>query len=93
MSFFGAKLFGFSGTEQGDEGSNESKKNDSLAHLDTIERLCDRLQSSVLIEDRRDSLKELKSLSAKHKLDVGTQAMHVLIEVIKSNKYEIKFLF
>ena len=53
-----------------------------------IERLCDRLQSSLLIEDRRDSLKTIKSLSKKFKLDVGTQAMHVLIEVLKQNKMD-----
>jgi hypothetical protein len=86
MSFFGARLFGFSGTETNDEDINETKKSNLMAHLETIERLCDRLQSSLLIEDRRESLKELKALSTKHKLDVGTQAMHVLTEVIKSNK-------
>jgi hypothetical protein len=51
-----------------------------------IERLCDRVQSSLLIEDRRDSLKEIKSLSKKYKLEVGTLAMPVLIEVLKQNK-------
>ena len=46
------------------------------------------MQSSLLIEDRRDSLKTIKSLSKKFKLDVGTQAMHVLIEVLKQNKMD-----
>jgi hypothetical protein len=86
MSFFGARLFGFSGTDNSENGVSDLKKNDPNGHIDTIERLCDRLQSSLLIEDRRESLKELKSLSTKHKLNVGTQAMHMLIEVIKANK-------
>lgn len=87
MSFFGARLFGFSGTENSENGGvGDLKQNDPNGHIDTIERLCDRLQSSLLIEDRRESLKELKSLSTKHKLNVGTQAMHMLIEVIKTNK-------
>ena len=46
-----------------------------------IERLCERLNSSLLIEDRRESLKEIKTLSKKYKLETGTQAMPVLVEL------------
>ena len=84
MSFFGAKLFGFSGASAEDEANKIKKR--SMIHLETIERLCDRLQSSLLIEDRHESLKELKTLSEKYKLDVGSQAIHILIDVLKANK-------
>lgn len=52
-----------------------------------IERLCERVQSSLLVEDRKDSLASIKSLSKKYKLEVGTQAMPILIDVLKQNRY------
>ncbi|RNA34011.1 General vesicular transport factor p115-like protein, partial [Brachionus plicatilis] len=75
------KLFGY-GTSK---SSADSDGPSSLTGVETIERLCDRLQSSLLIEDRHDALKTIKSLSKKYKLEVGTQAMHVLIDVIRQN--------
>ena len=92
MSFFGSKLFGLAGGGNNANGadmsssSNPNNGSSSISNAETIERLCDRVQSSLLIEDRRDSLKEIKLLSTKFKLDVGTQAMHVLIDVLKVNK-------
>ena len=89
-SFFGSKLFGSSSnttntnSHTNDTTSNH-KTNSTLSNCETIERLCDRIHTSSLIEDRRDSLKQIKLLSTKFKLDVGTQAMHVLIDVIKTN--------
>jgi len=58
---------------------------------ETVERLCDRVQSSTLLEDRRDAVRALKSLSKKFRLEVGTQAMDILIQVLKtdSNDTEI----
>lgn len=40
------------------------------------------MQSASLIEDRRNALIEIKSLSKKFKLEVGTHAMPTLIEVL-----------
>jgi len=60
MSFFGARLFGFSGTETNDEDINETKKSNLMAHLETIERLCDRLQSSLSSKIVVNRLKNLK---------------------------------
>lgn len=78
MSFY--KLFG------GISGSTESAANNleasSISGAETIERLCDRVQSASLIEDRRDALIEIKSLSKKYKLEVGTHAMPILIDVL-----------
>jgi hypothetical protein len=87
-SFFGSKLFGNSKLLDNDNGSSTKAISSTLSNCETIERLCDRIHTSSLIEDRRDSLKQIKLLSTKFKLDVGTQAMHVLIDVIKSNKYK-----
>ena len=86
-SFFGSKLFGNSKLLDNDSGSNTKAISSTLSNCETIERLCDRIHNAP-IEDRRDSLKQIKHLSTKFKLDVGTQAMHVLIDVIKSNKYK-----
>jgi hypothetical protein len=87
MSFFGSKLFGLSGN--GASGASSSGSSSSLSTIsgaETIERLCDRVQSSLLIEDRHESLRAIKSLSKKYKLEVGTQAMPVLIDVLQQNK-------
>lgn len=40
------------------------------------------MQSASLIEDRRDALVEIRSLSKKYKLEVGTHAMPILIDVL-----------
>ena len=87
MSFFGSKLFGLSGNGvAGAPGATPSSFSSSISGAETIERLCDRVQSSLLIEDRHESLRSIKSLSKKYKLEVGTQAMPVLIDVLKNNK-------
>jgi hypothetical protein len=86
MSFFGGKLFGLGGGAASDTYGSQSNTISSISVAETIERLCDRVQSSLLIEDRHESLKEIKSLSKKFKLEVGTQAMPVLIDVLKQNK-------
>jgi hypothetical protein len=89
MSFFGRKLlFGASTSSEslGFSSSNPKTANSTISNIETIDCLCDRINSSTLIEDRRDSLRQIKHLSTKFKLDVGTQAMHVLIDTLKSNK-------
>ena len=46
------------------------------------------MQSASLLEDRRESLKTIKSLSNKYRLEVGTQAMPVLIDVLDKNRVD-----
>lgn len=53
---------------------------------ETVERLCDRVQSSTLLDDRRDAVRALKSLSKKFRLEVGTQALDILINVIQADR-------
>lgn len=59
---------------------------------DTIERLCDRVQSSTLLEDRRDAVRALKSLSKKYALEVGTQAMDILIKVLETDRSDAEII-
>ncbi|XP_071829956.1 general vesicular transport factor p115-like isoform X2 [Apostichopus japonicus] len=52
---------------------------------DTIGKLCDRVKSSTLLDDRRDAVRALKALSKKFRLEVGTQAMDLLIHVLQTD--------
>ncbi|NXW02535.1 USO1 factor, partial [Fregetta grallaria] len=50
-----------------------------------IQKLCDRVASSTLLDDRRDAVRALKSLSKKYRLEVGIQAMEHLIHVLQTD--------
>ncbi|KAK1791474.1 hypothetical protein P4O66_013161, partial [Electrophorus voltai] len=51
-----------------------------------IQKLCDRVASSTLLEDRRDAVRALKSLSKKYRMEVGTQAMEHLIRILRDRQ-------
>ncbi|XP_029950244.1 general vesicular transport factor p115 isoform X5 [Salarias fasciatus] len=53
---------------------------------ETIQKLCDRVASSTLLEDRRDAVRALKSLSKKYRMEVGTQAMDHLITILQTDR-------
>ncbi|XP_052068337.1 general vesicular transport factor p115-like [Mytilus californianus] len=53
---------------------------------DTVERLVDRVQSSTLLDDRRDAVRALKAMSKKFRLEVGTQAMEILIKTLEADR-------
>ncbi|XP_005090245.1 general vesicular transport factor p115 [Aplysia californica] len=53
---------------------------------ETVERLCERVSSSTLLDDRRDAVRALKALSKKFRLEVGTQAMDILINVLEQDR-------
>ncbi|CAL1545849.1 unnamed protein product [Lymnaea stagnalis] len=53
---------------------------------ETIERLCERVSSSTLLDDRRDAVRALKALSKKFRLEVGTQAMDILLNVLEQDR-------
>ncbi|KAK7491209.1 hypothetical protein BaRGS_00017480, partial [Batillaria attramentaria] len=67
----------FLGTQQGGEQPSGAE---------TIERLCDRVQTSSLLEDRRDAVRALKALSKKFRLEVGTQAMDILTKTLEADR-------
>ncbi|KAB1282456.1 General vesicular transport factor p115, partial [Camelus dromedarius] len=50
-----------------------------------IQKLCDRVASSTLLDDRRNAVRALKSLSKKYRLEVGIQAMEHLIHVLQTD--------
>ncbi|KAK2115845.1 Vesicle-mediated ER to Golgi transport protein [Saguinus oedipus] len=51
-----------------------------------IQKLCDRVASSTLLDDRRNAVRALKSLSKKYRLEVGIQAMEHLIRVLQTDR-------
>ncbi|XP_068445310.1 general vesicular transport factor p115 isoform X3 [Clinocottus analis] len=59
---------------------------------ETIHKLCDRVASSTLLEDRRDAVRALKSLSKKYRLEVGTQAMDHLINILQTDRSDSEIL-
>ncbi|KAM8772823.1 general vesicular transport factor p115 isoform 2-T2 [Acanthopagrus schlegelii] len=59
---------------------------------ETIQKLCDRVASSTLLEDRRDAVRALKSLSKKYRMEVGTQAMDHLINILQTDRSDSEIL-
>uniref|UniRef100_A0A8C1FV27 General vesicular transport factor p115 n=1 Tax=Cyprinus carpio carpio TaxID=630221 RepID=A0A8C1FV27_CYPCA len=59
---------------------------------DTIQKLCDRVASSTLLEDRRDVVRALKSLSKKYRMEVGTMAMDHLVRILQSDRTDTEIL-
>ncbi|XP_077575052.1 general vesicular transport factor p115 isoform X3 [Stigmatopora nigra] len=59
---------------------------------ETIQKLCDRVASSTLLEDRRDAVRALKSLSKKYRMEVATQAMDHLINILQTDRSDSEIL-
>uniref|UniRef100_A0A8C6Y284 General vesicular transport factor p115 n=1 Tax=Naja naja TaxID=35670 RepID=A0A8C6Y284_NAJNA len=57
-----------------------------------IQKLCDRVASSTLLDDRRDAVRALKSLSKKYRLEVGIQAMSHLIYVLQTDRSDSEII-
>uniref|UniRef100_A0A667ZUN3 General vesicular transport factor p115 n=1 Tax=Myripristis murdjan TaxID=586833 RepID=A0A667ZUN3_9TELE len=57
-----------------------------------IQKLCDRVASSTLLEDRRDAVRALKSLSKKYRMEVGTQAMDHLVHILQTDRSDSEIL-
>lgn len=53
---------------------------------DTIERLIERVQSSTLLEDRRDGCRALRAMSKKYRVLVGAHAMDTIMTVLESDR-------
>ncbi|XP_014677417.1 PREDICTED: general vesicular transport factor p115-like [Priapulus caudatus] len=77
MEYFKSSLKNVLGAQQG--GGQPSG-------AETVERLVDRVQTSTLLDDRRDAVRALKALSKKFKLEVGAQAMAALVEVLQTDR-------
>uniref|UniRef100_A0A4W3J6V1 General vesicular transport factor p115 n=1 Tax=Callorhinchus milii TaxID=7868 RepID=A0A4W3J6V1_CALMI len=59
---------------------------------ETIQKLCDRVASSTLLDDRRDAVRALKALSKKYRLEVGSQAMEHLIGVLQTDRADTEII-
>ncbi|XP_006010104.1 general vesicular transport factor p115 isoform X1 [Latimeria chalumnae] len=59
---------------------------------ETIQKLVDRVASSTLLDDRRDAVRALKSLSKKYRLEVGNQAMSHLINVLQTDRSDSEII-
>ncbi|CAL4070066.1 unnamed protein product, partial [Meganyctiphanes norvegica] len=53
---------------------------------DTIERLIERIQSSTLLEDRRDGCRALRAMSRKYRVLVGAHAMDSIMMVLETDR-------
>lgn len=54
-----------------------------------MERLVERVETSTLLEDRRDACRALKSLSKTYRLEVGAKAMDALLFVLQNDSNDI----
>ncbi|EDV25698.1 uncharacterized protein TRIADDRAFT_24021, partial [Trichoplax adhaerens] len=51
-----------------------------------VEKLCNRVSTSTLLEDRRDALRALKSLAKTYRDEVGSQGLHLFVNVLQVDK-------
>ncbi|CAF2375711.1 unnamed protein product [Rotaria sp. Silwood2] len=63
--------------------------NNNTINQETIESLCDRLQSATRIEDRRDTVYALEVLSKKCKLEVGTKSIILLANILQGDRTDL----
>ncbi|KAJ3083152.1 Vesicle-mediated ER to Golgi transport protein, partial [Quaeritorhiza haematococci] len=70
---------------RGDKGAPQSA-------TETIDKLCDRVSNSTLLEDRRAAVMGLKGLVRDWKLDVGTKGMPVLINVLQNDRMDVEII-
>ncbi|GLH03306.1 General vesicular transport factor p115 [Gryllus bimaculatus] len=59
---------------------------------ETVERLVDRVQSSTLLDDRRDACRALKALSRKYRVEVGAQGMTALRQVLEADRADAEIV-
>lgn len=59
---------------------------------ETIETLTERLQTSTLLEDRRDACRGLRSLAKDYRVEVGAQAMEPLLQTIKNDRHDVEMV-
>ncbi|XP_076056699.1 general vesicular transport factor p115 isoform X2 [Oratosquilla oratoria] len=57
-----------------------------ISGVETVEKLIDRVESSTLLEDRRDGCRGLKAMSRKYRVHVGAHGMDTLVQVLESDR-------
>ena len=53
---------------------------------ETIQKLCGRITSATMLEDRRDALRAIKGMSRQYRREVGENCLDILIEAIKNDR-------
>lgn len=59
---------------------------------ETIETLTERLQTSTLLDDRRDACRGLRSMAKDYRVEVCAQAMDALLQAIKNDHYDTEMV-
>lgn len=65
------------------DGDDDSNQQQNVA--ETVEKLVERVETSTLLEDRRDACRAIRSLSKTYRLEVGAQAMDALMFVLQND--------
>ncbi|KAG2466050.1 USO1 factor, partial [Polypterus senegalus] len=76
----------------GDSSCEVSRRIGRASGGHEIQKLCDRVASSTLLEDRRDAVRALKSLSKKYRIEVGTQAMSYLLQILQTDRSDSEII-
>jgi len=63
-----------------------------VSSAETIERLVDRVNTSTLLEDRRDACRALKAMSRKFRLEVGAQGLSSLLNVLRTDNSDAEIV-
>ncbi|CAF4328851.1 unnamed protein product, partial [Rotaria sp. Silwood2] len=66
--------------------------NNNTIDQETIESLCDRLQTAKRIKDRRHIVCALKALSKKCKLEVGTKSITLLANILQGDRTDFDLI-
>ena len=53
---------------------------------ETVQKLCSRVTSATLLDDRRDALRAIKGMSRQYRKEVGEHCIDILIEAIKRDR-------
>ncbi|KAJ8683674.1 hypothetical protein QAD02_019466 [Eretmocerus hayati] len=59
---------------------------------ETVERLVERVQSSTLLDDRRDACRALKALSKSYRVEVGALGMNALKQILDNDRTDCEIV-
>lgn len=90
MDYFTSGLKSVLGTQQ--HGQPISGAETVGSHTETVERLVERVQSSTLLDDRRDACRALKALSKKYRVQVGALGMDALRFILELDKQDCEIV-
>ena len=89
MELFRSVLGGGSDGPGGVSGSGSGSK---ISSAETIERLVDRVDQGMILEDRRDAARAIKAMSRKFRIEVGVQATQPMIHILERDRADDEIL-